>query len=258
MDPSTARQSRVGASRWALAFWALAFGGGAYLGYVIAYSLTLSGLGSLGAVVAALIAAIILTTLVVVAVIAALLPDKRGRPTARTAMVAGILLALGVGLGWAITPVLGLTYREPVLLEAEGTMNLSLDGFDGYTGQGDALAYCRSESDGAFPFVEANHVGNVGTGMVVASVSIPPDSPDGRPVVQVWIQPADKTTGAAPTWRGPADVVTGIDGDRGGRMNFRGAALTASEEGGRLPEGWPAELSGTLTWACGAWSHPAE
>ncbi len=259
MDQSTALHSRVGASKSTLAFWALTFGGGAYLGYGIAYSLALSGLGQLGAVVAAVIAATILTTLGVIAVVAVLLPDKRGRPAARVATVAGLLLALGVGFGWAITPVLGLTYREPVLLEADGTLSLSLDGLDDYVGKGDAPASCRSELNGdTFPFVEADLVGKVGRGMVVASMSIPPDSSDGRPVVQVWVQPADKSKGVVPVWRGPADVVARIGADHGGQVVFTGAALTSSEVGGSLPEGWPAELSGTLTWSCGAWSNPGD
>ena len=71
--------------------------------------------------------------------------------------------------------------------------------------------------------------------------------------ILVWFQPA--VEGAAPTWQGLADVVERIDGDRAGRIVFTGAALIA-DEAGRRPEGWPAELSGALSWSCGEWVRP--
>jgi len=251
------RQALAGRSVSTLVLWAIALAGGAYLGYVIAYSANLPGLGSISALIAGLLAVAILTALVVIAVVAALLPGKRGRPAARAAISVGVMLALGVGAGWAITSALGLGYHEPVLLESRGTANLSLDGIEGYVGRGDALAFCRSETDAEnVAHLETNLVGNVGTGMVAATLSLQPDSSDGRPEVQIAILPANKTQSSAAYWQGPADVVERLDGDRGGRIRFEGVPLLPTEEGGGWPEVWPTELSGTLTWSCGDWSRP--
>jgi hypothetical protein len=167
------------------------------------------------------------------------------------------MLALGVGAGWAITSALDLGYHEPLLLEAQGTVNVSLDGLEGYAGQGDGRAFCRSEVDGEnVTYLESTLVGNVGTGMVGATLSLHPGGPDGRPEVQIAIVPADKTQVSAAYWQGPADVVERLDGDLGGRIRFAGMPLLPTEEGGGWPQGWPTELSGTLTWTCGAWSPP--
>jgi hypothetical protein len=176
---------------------------------------------------------------------------------ARAMVVAAILLAAGVGIGWAMTPVLGIGYRAPVVLESGGTMSVTLHGIAGYANQGNALAHCRSDINTVkIALVEANLVGTIGPDLVNASVSLLPDSSDGRPAVQVSIQPAVKAEGAAPMWQGPADTVEWIDRDRSGRIVFTGAALTASDEAAGQPAGWPAQLSGTLSWSCAEWSPP--
>lgn len=254
MDPSTGRRSVSAVSSPKLAFWAAAFAGGAYLGYKIAEGLALSGLAVLGVIAGALLVAAILVSLAVVAVIAALQPAGRGRSTAWAMILAGVLLVAGIGTGWLLKELGLFGYRPSVVLEAPGTMTMSLDGIDGYAGHVDALAACRSEPDAErVAFVEANGVGRVGTGVVGTSIVILPQSSDDRPAVQVWIVPADKTVGPAPSWQGPAGAVQPIDRDRGGRMAFAGAALTAGDETGLPLEGWPAELSGTIEWQCGAW-----
>lgn len=134
-------------------------------------------------------------------------------------------------------------------------MSLSLDGLDGYTALGDGLAYCYSAMDTeAVASVDANVVGSIDTGTVATSVHMTPlDSPDGRPYFTVAIWPAVKAEGAAPNWQGFFDVVEPIIGDREGRIVFTGASLLAIDETGRLPERWPADLSGTLSWSCGDW-----
>lgn len=136
MDPSIIRQSLATVSRPKLAFWVAALGGGVYLGFRIADGLARADfLGQFGAIVAGGIAVVVLAGLVAIGL--ALLPDKASRTAARTAILAGVLLLAGVGVGWAITPVLGLGYRAPVELEARGTMTLNLDGLDAYAGQGE-------------------------------------------------------------------------------------------------------------------------
>jgi hypothetical protein len=148
MDPSTARHSIAAVPRLKLAFWAAALGVGAYLGSWMAYSLTLtSTFALLGTFFVGAVIVAILFVLAVVAVAVGLQPDKRGRPAARAVVASGLLLVVGVGIGWVMTPVLGLGYHPSPLLEADGTMTLSLEGLDGYTSLGDGLAHCRSELD---------------------------------------------------------------------------------------------------------------
>jgi len=108
MDASTLRRSITSTSRLTLVLWTAAFALGAYLGYGIAYSQTLTGLGSLGGIFAGLIVGALLATLAVIAVVARLLSGARGRTVARAALGAGLLLVAGVAVGWSATRVLGL------------------------------------------------------------------------------------------------------------------------------------------------------
>jgi hypothetical protein len=242
-----------------VAFWAAAVGVGAYLGYLIADSLTMtSGLAILGTLFIGAVIMAILFVLGVVAAAVGLQPDRRGRPAARAVIVSGVLLVVGVAVGWALTPVLGLGYHPAIESESLGTMSLSLDGLDGFESDGDAAAFCRSAPDSdAVAYVTANALGSVATGTVTASLIMNPlDSPDGRPTFGIGVTPAVKGENAAPNWHGSGDLEP-IEGDRGGRITFTGAALVAGETG-RPPLGWPAELSGVLSWSCDAWSLPGE
>ena len=255
MDPSIIGQSVATVSRPKLAIWAAALGGGGYLGFRIADGLARADfVGQFGAIVAGGIALVVLAGLVAIGL--ALLLDKASHSAARTAILAAALLLTGVGVGWAITPVLGLGYRDPVELVARGTMTLSLDGLDAYAGQGEVPARCRSVLDAsAVALVEADVVGSSGTDLVGAFIVMLPDWSDGRPGIVVRVQPAGQAEGIAPTWRGVAEAVERMDGDRAGRIVFSGAVLVTSVETGR-PPGWPAELSGALSWSCGEWVRP--
>ena len=107
MDPSIIGQSVATVSRPKLAIWAAALGGGGYLGFRIADGLARADfVGQFGAIVAGGIALVVLAGLVAIGL--ALLLDKASRSAARTAILAAALLLTGVGVGWAITPVLGL------------------------------------------------------------------------------------------------------------------------------------------------------
>jgi len=256
MDPLSVQQPKAAKFWLKLAFWAVAFAVGAYLGYGIAWSLAQSTWGVLGALIAGVVTVSMLGILVLIAALAAVVSDGRGRPVARAMVVAAILLPAGVGIGWAMTPVLGIGYRAPVVLESGGTMSVTLHGIAGYANQAGALAQCRSEVDTVnVAFVEANLVGTIGADIVNASLTLLPAAANDRPAVQVSIQPAVKADGNAPMWQGSADTVEWIDRDRSGRIVFTGAVLTASDEA-RQPAGWPALLSGTLSWSCAEWSPP--
>lgn len=256
MDATPSRHSAPSLSRPRLVVWAASLAVGGFLGSGMHVNESTGGFGWVGALAFAILAVTILVVMGVIALILALAPDESGHRAARAIVVAAIALAVGVGIGRAIAPMLSGRVAFP--LEARGTMSLSTDGLERYVGSSDAVANCRSVPDSdAVAYVDANVVGSVGTGMVgVSVVMLPPDSADGRPTVQVWIQPADKTVGVAPAWQALGDIVERGDGDRSGRIAFNGATLSASDGSVRQPEGWPAELSGTVSWTCGDWTIP--
>lgn len=246
-------------SKLKAAFWLASVALGAFLGYLIADSLMMtSGLAILGTLFIGAVIVAILFVVVIVAAAVALQPDRRGRPAARAVILSGVLLLVGVGVGWAMTPVLGLGYRPAIESESTGTMNLSLDGLAGFESDGDAAASCRSVPNSeAVAYVTANALGSVPTGTVTASLIMQPlDSPDGRPTFAIGVTPAVKGEDAAPNWQGSGDLEP-IERERAGRITFTGAALVPGETG-NLPRGWPAELSGILSWSCDAWPLPGE
>lgn len=256
MDPVTVHRSPTGVSKAKLAGLAVALAIGAYLGTGLASGLNQGGLGSIVALVVGLILGTILAVMAVVAAILALSRDESGHRAARSIFVAGIVLVAGVLVGWAVEPVFRREYRESVILEAPGTLNVSIDGLDGYISQGDALTKCQSELDAeGIADIGGDVVGSVGTAIVGASLTVLAGTPDGRPVVHVWIRPSVEDKGSAPFWEGPADFVDRIDDDRGGRVVFTRAAFTEPDKA--PPEGYPAELSGTLSWSCGEWVRPS-
>jgi hypothetical protein len=256
LSSSTGRQTGARVSRRKLVFRAIAFGVGAYLGYQIAYfidySSGTSGLGAFGAALLGILVAVILFVLALFAVLAWFTPGRAGRPAARALIAYGALFAGGVGLGWGLTPVLGVGYRPPVTLNAPATITLALEGLDGYTSQRDAVANCESELDKeSVAWVQASSVGTVGSATVEVVVTIL--TSDGRPdVVAVLVPPVQGDT-AYPTWQGTSDVLERTEGSRGGRLAFTGT-LVAGRDAPGPPGGWPAKVSGTVSWSCGEWT----
>lgn len=251
MGPSTPRQSTAAVSRAKLAGLTATFAVGAFLGYGFA-STSGTAFGSIAALIIGLITLGVLAVMAVIAAILALAPDKSGRQAARAIVVAGAVLVVGVVVGWAVTPAFRSEYRESVVLDASGTMNLSLEGIDGYTAEGEAPAACHSELDAeAIASIGADVVGRIGTAVVGASMTPLTGSPDGPPAVTISVRPSVEDKGSAPFWQGPADEVEVTDGGRGGRIAFSRAAFT--EPDATPPNGYPSELSGTLSWSCGEW-----
>jgi hypothetical protein len=256
MDPVTVRRSRVGISKPMLAALAVALAVGAYLGGTLASGLNQGGLGSIVALVVAVIVGAILAVMALVAAILVKSSDTSGRRAARSIVVAACAFVAGVAVGWAVEPAFRPEYRESVVLEAPGRLKVSIDGLDGYSSRGEAITTCRSELDAeGIADVGGEIVGNVGTAVVGASLFMLPGSPDGRPVVNIWIRPSVEDKGSAPFWAGPGDVVEVVDGDRGGHLVFTRAAFNEPDKA--PPEGYPVELSGMVSWSCGEWVRPS-
>jgi hypothetical protein len=256
MDPVTVPRSRGGVSKPKLAALAVVLAIGAYLGGGLASGLNQGGLGSIVVLLTGVIVGTILAVMAVVAAILALSRDESGHRAARSIFIAGIVFVAGVGVGWAVEPAFRPEYRESVILEAPGTLNVSIDGLDGYMSHGDAPTKCHSEPDAeGIAGIGGDVVGSVGTAIVGASLTVLAGTPDGRPVVHLWIRPSVEDKGSAPFWEGSADVVEPVDGDSGGRIEFTRATFTEPDKA--PPDGYPAELSGTLGWSCANWLLPS-
>lgn len=242
-----------------LAWWTAAFAVGTYAGYKIAYfPVDSSSWGVVGLFIAVPFwvastgAFIVIPALITVVLYRAWC--KGPLPAARTAIVAAFLYAAGVGVGYGLTPVFGLEYRyrEPVVLEARGTMTLTLDGLDGYAARSDVLAICVSVSDGeGLSGVSAAAIGTLDGLDVDAHIGgieleFPSVGIGGVPTVD------SKFVG----WSGPADRAERTEDGRNGRVTFIGAALENNGAGDPVSGHLPTTLSGTLTWSCGEWIGP--
>ena len=241
------------------AWWTATFGVGVYAGYKIAYyAVDSSSWGAIGLlVVVPFWVAVAAASITIPAFLTALLYRtlfKGSLPGARTVMVAALLYAVGVGVGYSITPMLGLEYRyrEPVVLEARGTMTLSLDGLAAYSARSDAFAICGSTPDGdAVSVVSATAVGMIDGLDVDASIA------------GIGLEFPSVGIGGVPTadsklvgWSGPASLVELTQSGREGRVTFVGAALDNNGARGPAPGYLPTTLSGTLTWTCAEWIVP--
>ena len=255
MDPVTVPRSRAGVSKPKLVALAVVLVVGVYHGGVLASGLNQGGMGSIVALVVGVLVAGVLALMAVVAAILRLSRDESGHRAARSIFLVGVVFAGGIVVGWAVAPLVRPEYRESVVLRAPGTLNVSIDGLDAYTSRGASPTDCHSELDAErIASIGGDVVGSVGTAVVGATLTTLTGSPDGRPVVNIWIRPSLEDKGTAPFWEGPADVIEGSEGDRRGRVEFTRATFVEPDKS--PPDGYPRELSGSLTWSCSEWLSP--
>ncbi len=237
---------------WKLLFLTAFAGLGAWLGYLIGAGWGSTGLSSFFSAAIALSLSILIV--VVLTVTAGLVGWKRSDRLAamRPMILAGVLFLASIGVGWAISRVVAPPL--PVVLEGRGVISLELAGLDGYSGQADALAACRSEVDSdAVAAIQADTAGMVGAGSVIALLFMPPYA--GADLeVQVWIRPADEGQPAEVGWSGFAEMVDGSPGALRGQVAFSELTLHPDLSGAQ-PVGWPSNLSGTVRWSCSDWSR---
>jgi len=169
------------------------------------------------------------------------------------------LLAGGSVAGWASAGATSGTEPVPVVLRAAGTATLTMAADPGaFAARDGGAATCESEQDGrGVAIVTALDLGELGSGTMRARVSPSADGPDaGR--VELWIDGGDLPEGASqPFWLGSAEITRS---DGAGQATF----IDVGREGDPAPEpgsdakdisadGWPASLSGTLSWSCQPW-----
>lgn len=243
---------------WRVVWCVAAFGGGVYAGYKIAfYYPDTSGWGVVGLlIIVPFWVAYTGASIAVPAIVSALLYRKwfnGGLPGARIVLIALLLYAAGLGVGYVMTPALGLEYRyrEPVVLEARGTMTLRLDGMAGYVSQSDVTAHCWSVAGGEdLSWASATTVGTIDGGDVSASMSSVELE---APIVSVSVPTANFKM---LSWSGPGVFVERTEDRRDARVAFVDIVVIDGGKGGPEQGDWPESLSGTLTWSCGEWIGP--
>jgi hypothetical protein len=200
------------------------------------------------------IAALVLgieAVLLVVALVKALEPEKRGRPAAMATIVTGVLLAMGVGLGWTLGPPLGLAEKYPRLisLSADGTLTVTLDGLEGFTAVADPPpAQCLSApNEERVHSVGTYLVGHVDTNEVAAStVDLATEEP------WLWVYLYDGVRSEAVIWTARLDV-TELPADRRSSEVAFSATLDPEKAGAPITGPWPKTLLGTMRWSCEDW-----
>jgi hypothetical protein len=233
---------------------AAALAAGCWLGYTIAVGMSGSKYGQLTAIVGIGAAALFIVVSAFTALVLVLVPNRAGRPMARVVAVAATLFVAGVGAGKIATPLIWPEFHEPVILGSSGTMTVDLAGIEGFDTNGEVAAACRSDVDSdVVAFVDSNGLGTVGTGELGATVSTftGMDTPE----LILWTVPPVGDGSLQPMWQGTGDVVERGDGWSSGQIVFTELELTAYDEQGQQPEGWPKTLSGSLSWACRDWAR---
>lgn len=229
----------------------LALAVGFYFGYVLAYTGNQGGFaGGIGVMVLGLMLVVAIGLTLVVGLIATAF--RRSRGFGKGTVVAAGILVVGVLAGFALTPVLGLEYREPVTLLARGTASARFDGDGAFAVAEPGSAKCRSEPGADSMTSMEIDLGRIENGRLRGSVSI---SEPGT--TEAWVElrvdsVADVDGVFQPEWLGTSEVTELEAQGASGRVSFE--ELRRGTETGPPPDAasdpWPSTLSGSLSWAC--------
>ncbi len=243
----------------------ISLGIGSFLGYLVAFSQTESGISGLYG------RAVVLTLFSLAVIVAVLIGignlfrrERRGRPAAIAAFaVAGLLLA-GAGTGYAAVPVFDFGYREPVgeyepapVHVVSGAMTLTLKDPGWAIADVDGRLSCALRADGSIQ-VSADRAGRLQGKPISASFDLNAGATQGGTVDLLLVvntgapsayrlAPAAATTGNGfITWVGPAMIAEVSPYGFDGLVAFAEVPVT-----GEPPAGWPQALSGEARWTCG-------
>jgi len=233
-------------------------GGGAFLGFQVAYQSSLGGLGgALGAAFLAMAIGALAVVALLVGVGNALRPAGRGRVASTYSFAAAGLLLAGAGAGYLAVPVFDLGYHAPVVLQARGEASITLDGVAGFEPRGAGRADCQSVADGTdVERVVALSLGELSGGLLRADIALPVE---GLSIgyIALFVDAATLPSGSVPpTWEKAEPEINSASGGATGTIRFDGAELREEPEMGAATGSWPTTLSGTVTWSCGEWFVP--
>jgi hypothetical protein len=178
----------------------------------------------------------------------------RHRSVAGTVRSLGVLtaiLALGTITGAATGGITGAAYRPPTILFATGSTTANVAGGSMTASGTDDHANCASEPDGIVLGTVAFNVGPFGPGTLSAHLEFETGGAvRGELLEEGAAMPND---GYEPSWFGPMQVVE-LNAERTrGRVSFAALPYYDDPSGpGPAPAGWPASVSGTISWTCGS------
>lgn len=174
---------------------------------------------------------------------------------ATSVLLAWGLLAAGGYLGYSISAGPAGIRPTPVVLETAGRMTGSVTG-DGLrlVARAEATARCFSVGDGRdLGYVTTDDVGEFGPFTLRAWVHTPVGGADAVRVDLV-VDSADLAEGADHLgWTGPARLVESNEDGTRGQVMFENLPREVVKQPTSSAAGWPATLSGTISWACAPW-----
>lgn len=239
---------------------------GVLAGRAIAYQGSLGGFSAIGAAVLALFVIVAVVGLALIGLIAT--KFRRGHVSGAigTLLAAASLLAVGALGGNATAAAFGGLYREPVLLAAPGQTRVELQaGAIPFVARDGGQADCRSVPDSqAVADITALDLGELGSGTLRATISLPAQAADGA-TVELFIDGGDLPEGSMqPSWSGPVQVTELGAGGASGKLTFTSLGLAnpaskpdpASSVPTSAAPGWPTTISGSLSWTCQPWATP--
>jgi len=156
--------------------------------------------------------------------------------------------------------------HEPVVLAAAGQTQVELQaGAIPFVARDGGRADCRSVPDSqTVADITALDLGELGSGTLRAMIGVPVQLSDGA-TAELFIDGGDLPEGSPQlSWSGPVQVTElGAEG-ASGKLTFTSLGLAnpaskpdpASSVLTSAAPGWPATISGSLSWTCQPWATP--
>ena len=236
--------------RWRLALVALiGFLVGLGAGYQMGYTVSLGGLEGIAAAFIGLMVGVVALVLGVVGIGAGF--GRRWTLRLGAFLAAGMLV-LGTVAGNVAVSAFDLGYKPPVSLQGIGSGSIVLD-VAGFEPTGDGEVTCRSVDDSMdVGSIQFDALGELNGGTLRSWIDLPHPGRGGG-FIELIIDGADLPEGSAqPTWSGSVQV-TVTDGGVSGSGSFSALGLRLEPLDAAPTSGWPATLTGEVTWQCQPW-----
>ena len=240
---------------------------GVLAGRAIAYQGSVGGFGAVDAAVLSFFLIVAVVGLVLIGLIARKFRHGQVSPAIGTLLAAAGLLAVGALGGSATAAAFGGLYHEPVVLAAAGQTQVELQaGAIPFVARDGGRADCSSGPDSqAVARITALDLGELGSGTLRATIGVPGQAADGA-TAELFIDGGDLPEGSMqPFWSGPVQLAELGGEGASGKLTFTSLGLSNAaekpEQGSSGPTsaapGWPATISGSLSWTCQPWATPS-
>lgn len=214
----------------------------------------------LGGIFVELLLAVGVVGLIAAAVVSVFLRGGRVNAATRSLVAAVGLLVAGAFGGHQTAGLTGAIDRAPVVLESAGTSTIDLTGaVQSFAPRDNSAAVCRSVPDErTVGDVYGSDLGALG-GATLRGTLTASSTADHAGSLELWIDGGDLSNGVdQPFWGGPATIQASPGGFMGVATFSRLARESGPAKGGATgtqtpTDGWPATMSGQLSWTCATW-----